>query len=111
MDTNVIVISGKLATPVDYKKIGSANRSVAHFSILSEYLSKDKVQNKDLKLTSTVSCETWDKIADNCNNYLNVGSKVSVIGYLKQDKWVNDEGKSLNKLKVVAHQVIFTDRD
>lgn len=111
MDTNVVVISGKLATPVEYKQIGNTNRSVAHFNIISEYLSKDKVQNKDNKLTSIISCETWDKIADNCNTYLNKGSKVSIVGYLKQDKWVSSEGKNLNKLKIVAHQVIFTDRD
>jgi single-strand DNA-binding protein len=111
MDTNVIVISGKLASPVDYKQIPSNNRSVAHFTLFSEYITKDKVQNKERKLVSTVSCETWDKIAENCNMYLNKGSKVSIIGYLKQDVWTNKEGISLNKLKVVAHQVIFTDRD
>jgi single-strand DNA-binding protein len=111
MDTNVIVISGKLTTPVEYKKVGDTGRSVAHFNIISEYINKDKLQNREQRFNSFIDCETWDKIAENCSTYLNKGSKVSVVGYLKQDKRIDSEGKSYNKLKVVAHQVIFTDRD
>ena len=105
MDTNVVVISGKLGTPVDYKKIYNSDRRVVHFDLVSEYV------NKDNRIKSIINCEAWDKIADNCNTHLSKGSKVSIVGYLKQDKRELLGGTLYNRLKIVAHQVIFTDRD
>jgi len=111
MDTNVVVISGKLGTSVDYKKLDNSDRRVAHFDLISEYINKDKNTNKDNRIKSIINCETWDKIADNCNTYLNKGSKVSIVGYLKQDNREIYGSQNFNRLKIVAHQVIFTDRD
>ena len=111
MDTNVVVLTGKLTTPVEFKLLDiDSERSVGHFSIVFEHQIKDKFKNRETVL-SHIDCEVWDRIAENCRTYLNKGSKISITGYLKQDKWANKEGKVFNKLKLVAHQVIFMDRD
>jgi single-strand DNA-binding protein len=51
--------------------------------------------------------ECWDKLAENCAMYLKKGSKVTVQGSLRQDRWKDAEGKTRSKVKIVAQNVRF----
>lgn len=50
----------------------------------------------------------WDRMAENCSQYLTKGSPVLVEGRLVQDTWEDREtGKKRSKIKVVANTVQF----
>lgn len=55
-----------------------------------------------------IDAETWSKQADNCGRYLKKGSKVQVIGSLRQDQWEKD-GIKHSKIFINADKVDFLD--
>ncbi len=59
------------------------------------------------KYVSYIPIETWDRLAENCATYLARGSRVTVSGELRQDRWKDDEGRTRSKLKVLARTVRF----
>ena len=58
--------------------------------------------------TVFVDVTTWDRMAENCNEYLAKGRPVLVEGRMTQDTWEDSEtGKKRSKIKVVANTVQF----
>ena len=51
--------------------------------------------------------ETWARLAENCYNLGHKGRGVRVVGRLKQDRWNGTDGKSRNKISIVAEHVEF----
>ncbi|GHU84449.1 hypothetical protein FACS189473_1870 [Spirochaetia bacterium] len=51
--------------------------------------------------------ETWAKLAENCYNLGHKGRGVRVVGRLKQERWLNAEGKSRSRVTIVAEHVEF----
>lgn len=51
---------------------------------------------------------TWNKTAENMEQYTGKGSKIAVSGKLQQDTW-EKEGKNYSKVIVNAFQVMFLD--
>src|SRR3990167_7477694 len=49
----------------------------------------------------------WDKLAEQCNQYLNKGSQVYVEGRLQTRKWEDDSGTTHYKTEVIANRVLF----
>lgn len=46
----------------------------------------------------------WGKTAENLKPYLIKGKQISVVGYLKQDRWEKD-GQKFSKVSIVAEEV------
>ena len=60
------------------------------------------------KNVSYFTIECWDRVAENCATYLKKGSKVTVQGSsLRQDRWKDAEGKSHNRIKIIASNIRF----
>lgn len=51
--------------------------------------------------------EVWGKQAENANQYLTKGSGALIEGYLKQDRWEDENGGKRMKVKIVANNVQF----
>ena len=64
---------------------------------------------KDTKHTEWFNVVTWGKQAENCNQYLNKGSKVYVAGRLKTSSWEGNDGNMRYKTELTATEVIFLD--
>ncbi len=62
------------------------------------------------EFVSYFNIETWNKTAENCAKYLKKGSHVLVEGYLRQERWTDQEGKNRERVKVVASNVRFLSR-
>ncbi|GIX41084.1 MAG: single-stranded DNA-binding protein [Leptospiraceae bacterium] len=62
---------------------------------------------KNKENVSFFTIETWGKNAENCKNYLKKGSKIRVMGDLRQDRWIDDKGSVHSKIKIVSNQVAF----
>lgn len=49
----------------------------------------------------------WGGMAENCEKYLNKGSKVAIDGRLEWQKWEAQDGKTNSRVVVVANQIEF----
>lgn len=87
------------------RKTTPNGKSLATFSIaVNHYTSKDGDRDSEV---SYFDVEAWDKLGENCGEYLKKGSKVTVIGVLRQDRWKSSEGTGRSKVKIMAQQVRF----
>lgn len=53
---------------------------------------------------------TWDKLAENCNQYLSKGKKAFVEGRLRTRNWEGQDGQKRTSVEVIANTVMFLDR-
>lgn len=51
--------------------------------------------------------EAWSRLGSTCAQYLKKGRGVRVVGRLKQDRWIDPDGKPRAKVKIVAEHVEF----
>ncbi len=101
---NSILLEGNLVRDPDLKSTPSGT-PVCTFSVASNrwYKQNDQLE----KEVSFFDVEAWSKLAQTCGDTLKKGRGVRVVGRLKQDRWNDGEGKSHNKVKIVAEHVEF----
>jgi single-strand DNA-binding protein len=78
---------------------------VCHFSIASNRLYR--LDSGFEKEVSFFDIEAWGKLAVACTNQGQKGRGVRVVGRLKQDRWTGSDGKSHNKVAIVAEHVEY----
>ena len=79
--------------------------AVCNFTIASNrYYRQDSNFEKE---TGFFDVETWGKLADVCSAQGRKGRGVRVVGRLKQDRWTGNDGKSHNKVAIVAEHVEY----
>ncbi|MBL8020772.1 MAG: single-stranded DNA-binding protein [Leptospirales bacterium] len=100
---SLAVLDGNLTRDPEMKTI-KTGKVVTTFTVAMNHEYGSKEGNKSV---SYISIETWDKLAENCAAYLKKGSRVTVSGSIREDRWKDDEGKSHNRHKVVAMTVRF----
>ncbi len=59
------------------------------------------------KEVSYFDIEAWSRLGTSCAQNLTKGRGVRVVGRLKQDRWMDPEGKTRSKIKIVAEHVEF----
>ena len=101
---NSILLEGNLVRDPDLKATPSGT-PVCTFAVASNrwYKQNDQLE----KEVSFFDVEAWSKLAQTCGDTLKKGRGVRVVGRLKQDRWNDGEGKSHNKVKIVAEHVEF----
>lgn len=100
---DVVVLDGNLTADPETKKT-KTGKVVTTFTIAMNHEWGAKDGNKHV---SFISIETWERLAENCAEFLKKGSKVTVNGSLRQDRWQDDDGKTQSKIKVLAQVVRF----
>jgi len=100
---NSILLEGRLTADPDHKVLESG-KSVCNFSIASERFYK--VDDEHKKEVSFVKVEVWAGLADSCNQYLEKGRGVRIVGRIKQHRWVK-EGENQSEIRIVAEHVEF----
>lgn len=88
MDLNKTLIIGRLTadSALEYSTGGSA---IAKFSIAVDHMKK-KDGSTD---TSFFNCKAFGRLAENLNKYLTKGKQVSIVAFLKQERWEKDGQK------------------
>ncbi len=101
---NSILIEGNVVRDPVVRQTAKGS-TVCDFSIASNrfYRQDDELEQE----TSFIDVESWAKLADACGKNCGKGRGVRVVGRLKQDRWVDAEGKNHSKVKVVAEHVEF----
>jgi single-strand DNA-binding protein len=78
---------------------------VCNFSIASNrFFRQDSNLEKE---TGFFEVEAWGKLATACGAQGRKGRGVRVVGRLKQDRWTGSDGKSHNKVAIVAEHVEY----
>ncbi len=101
---NSILIEGNLVKDPLFKTTPKGT-PVCTFALASNrYYKQD---NEYAQETSFFDVETWNRLAENCENLGRKGRGVRVVGRLKQDRWNDPEGKMQSRVKIVAEHVEF----
>ncbi|HBS05315.1 MAG TPA: single-stranded DNA-binding protein [Leptospiraceae bacterium] len=102
---SLVILDGNLVQDPELKEL-SNDRKVVNFTVAANHGFRSKEDNSK-EFVSYFNIEAWDRQADAIAQYLKKGSRVTVEGNLRQDRWKDDEGFSRNKIKIVARNVRF----
>jgi single-strand DNA-binding protein len=101
---NSILIEGNLVSDPLFRKT-SKGTSICTFSIaFSRFYKGDGGLKKEV---SYFDIESWGKLAESCENLGHKGRGVRVVGRLKQDHWIDADGKPHSKISIVAEHIEF----
>ncbi|MDR3325549.1 MAG: single-stranded DNA-binding protein [Spirochaetaceae bacterium] len=101
---NSILLEGNLVRDPLFKTTAKGT-SLCTFSLATNrYFKQDSGFEQEV---SYFDVETWSKLADSCMELGRKGRGVRVVGRLKQDRWMGDDGKTRSKVRVVAEHVEF----
>ncbi|GAB1431862.1 single-stranded DNA-binding protein [Spirochaetota bacterium] len=101
---NSIIIEGNLVRDPNLKSTPNGHQ-VCSFSVATNRFYRQNDQTE--KEVSYFDVETWSKLAQTCGEVLKKGRGVRVVGRLKQDRWEDQNGKVVSKVKIVAEHVEF----
>ncbi|MDZ4724707.1 MAG: single-stranded DNA-binding protein [Leptospira sp.] len=100
-----IILDGNLTHDPELKNT-SLGKSVTNFTVAVNH-SAGYTDDKEAEDVSFFEVEAWEKMGENCSEYLKKGSKVTVMGNLKQSRWKTNEGENKSRVKVIATSVRF----
>ena len=114
MTWHSVQIIGNLGKPPEMKYTPSG-QAVTSFSVAA---SRSYKKNEEwIKETVWFRCEAWGKLAENCIQYLDKGSKVLIVGRLKPDSatggpriYPKNDGSSGASFEVVVNEIKFLDK-
>lgn len=101
----IVILDGNLVQDPESKTV-AGGKTVTTFSVATnhEYRKREKDEKP---FVSFFYIECWDRLAENCAQYLSKGNRVTVEGSLRQDRWTDDTGKNHSRVKIVARSVRF----
>ena len=100
-----VVIEGNLTHDPEIKEIPNGNKT-CRFAIASNRYYRN-AERELINEVSFVTVDTWGRLAENCNRYLQKGRGVRVVGRLRQDRWQGDDDRPRERMIVVAEHVEF----
>ncbi len=106
MNTNVVIIAGRLTRNVELRTT-PGGKSVAEVSIANNR--KFKVEEgEEREETLFVNVTVWGRSAETTTEFCKAGSPVLVTGRLSLDSWEDKEsGEQRRKLRIVADKIDF----
>jgi single-strand DNA-binding protein len=101
---NSILIEGNLVRDPLFRSTPKGT-SLCTFTLASNrFFKQDSGMEKEVGFFDV---ESWAKLAEACYNQGRKGRGVRVVGRLKQDRWINADGKSRSRVTIVAEHVEF----
>ncbi len=101
---NSVILEGNLVRDPE-GKLTSSGKAVCNFTLgCNRSYKQDGVRHKEV---SYFDVEVWAKVAESCEKHLKKGRGVRVVGRLKQDHWIDDEGKGHSRVRIVGEHVEF----
>lgn len=92
---NTVQLIGNIATEITLSQTKS-EKNVAHFVIAIN----------DYNETDFIPVTVWNNVALNLHQYCHKGSKIAIVGKLKQDSYMEGE-KKRSRIYVVARTIEF----
>lgn len=101
---NSVLIEGNLVRDPETKELESGAKLCTFSLATNRYFNQDNEKKSEV---SFFDVEVWNKTAELCLKTLSKGRGVRVVGRLKQDRWVDRDGKNHAKVKLVGETVEF----
>lgn len=95
---NNVLIVGRITHDLELRKT-SNDKSVCEFSIAVNRIGQDT--------TDFITCQVWNKQADNLVKYCKKGCLIGIEGCLRVEQYEDKEGKRRTKTYVLANKVSF----
>jgi single-strand DNA-binding protein len=98
--TNQVILTGNITNDLEVKAAGQSQVLKFGLGVRGNF-KKDE--------TNFIQIEAWGKSAELIEQYCQKGSKLLVIGELKQDRFEDKEGNKREKIKVNVDRFEFLD--
>ena len=105
---NKVMIIGNVGTDPEMRYTANG-RAVTNFRVASSrnYTTPEGERREETEWFSVVA---WQKLAEQCSQYLQKGRRVYVEGRLRTRSWDTPDGQRRFRTEVIADRVIFLDR-
>lgn len=105
---NKVMLIGNVGTDTEMRYTPNG-KPVTSFRIATNrvYTTSDGERRKETEWFTVV---TWQKLAENCNQFLTKGQRVYVEGSLRTSIWEGQDGQKRSRVEVIANRVLFLDR-
>ena len=105
---NKVMIIGNVGNDPEMRFIANGN-PVTSFRVATNrfYTTPDGERKQE---TDWFSIVTWNKLAEQCNQFLAKGRLVYVEGRLHNRSWEGQDGQKRTRTEVIASRVTFLDR-
>lgn len=104
-DLNQVVLIGRLTKDVELKKTSSGTSWIS-FDLAVDNPTR-KVNDKEVKSTSFISCLAYGATAEVVSKYCHKGDRIGVSGRLNQRKWENKNKDTVYSTEVVCNNIQF----
>ena len=104
---NEVTLLGNLGG-IPEMKYTTTGKAYCRFSMATNEVWTDGKGEKQSRATWH-SCVTWEKTAEQCNEFLKKGSRVYLRGKLALQKWEDKNGLKHEKTVIVVREAIFLD--
>lgn len=98
MDTNIVVIEGRLTRNAEMKQVG--NSTLISFSIANNQSHQNKETGEWINTANFFECDVWNR--QNFFKHLQKGRMLTITGHLKQETWTGTDGKTNSRIKIIA---------
>lgn len=95
---NNVLIVGRITHDLELRKT-SADKSVCEFSVAVNRIGQDT--------TDFITCQVWNKQAENLVKYCEKGCLIGIEGCLRIDQYKDKEDKTRTKAYVLANKLYF----
>lgn len=107
-DVNTVLITGVLTQDVELRFTPTGTKT-ANLRIAIHRTYRNKNQEL-VKETEFITVVTWERLAENCTQYLKKGSKVFVEGRLQTREFTDKNQQKRTVTEIRADDVEFLDR-
>ena len=107
MSLNKIMVIGNVGRDPDMRYTPSGN-AVTSFTLATRrrYTTSAGEQREE---TEWFRVTVWNRLAEQCNQYVTKGRRVYAEGRLKSDSWTGNDGQTRFTNEIIANQVVFLD--
>jgi single-strand DNA-binding protein len=105
---NKVMIIGNVGTDPEMRFTPNGNPVTSFRLATSRTYSSTEGERK--QETEWFDVTTWNRLAENCNQFLTKGQKAYVEGRLRTRTWEGQDGLKHSRTEIVANSVLFLDR-
>jgi len=105
---NKVMIIGNVGTDPEMRFTPNGN-PVTSFRVATNrvYTTPDGERRQETEWFTVVA---WNRLAENCNQFLTKGQRVYAEGRLHTRSWEGQDGQRHSRTEVIANRVLFLDR-
>lgn len=105
---NKVMIIGNVGTDPEMRFTPSGSPVTSFRLATSRFYTSSEGERK--QETEWFDVVTWNRLAENCNQFLTKGQRAYVEGRLRTRSWEGQDGQKHSRTEIVANSVLFLDR-